>query len=486
MKNQNSNSKGVTPESFSREKFWYVPKPSTTHSTGASSSINRIKVNQRKFYEEFYPSGHKINSPLHFPDVPIIDENDKIIDYHHVNRVTIPFQQMAVDIISAHLLGNKTNFIDSTIGMNDNKTVSKYKELWQTKDMDVSRYEFIASCLSSGDSAIIFYRDGKELKNKVLSYMNEDTFYVKNDKYGNMSHFARFYSIENEDGSSVEMCDIYDDKKISSWNLSGSEPSMEESTSHGFGEIPVVYFKRRDGAIWSPAQPNIDNLELMLSRLSEDNRTKAKAKYHLSTDDPNGVDTMKDGDTDIIITGLEDEFKLLSGADISTQFKFEYETEIEAISNSLGIVFPKSKSSGDMPTGSMKMIFFPTERVVMKLIAEFTKPLNEINEKFKKFITPEVTKEDRDFSNALPKVKIKALIRMFTPQDDSSIATMLGQSVNYGIISKQTAREFAPYAANDENERVESEEREAKANEIEYQAQTLEIQSQSQSQSNEE
>ena len=75
--------------------------------------------------------------------------------------------------------------------------------------------------------------------------------------------------------------------------------------------------------------------------------------------------------TDLIITDSDGDFKLVNGAEISTQFEFEFNTQLELIYNSLGIVFPKHKSSGDMPTGSMKMMFYPTERIVMSLIHEY-------------------------------------------------------------------------------------------------------------------
>jgi hypothetical protein len=165
------------------------------------------------------------------------------------------------------------------------------------------------------------------------------------------------------------------------------------------------------------------------------------------------VQTTSAGTTDIVITDATGDFKLISGADISTQFKFEWETSLEIISNKLGMVFPKSKSSGDMPTGSMKMMFYPTERIVFQLINEFNAILDKVNRVVKEGIMFEMPVLASDIAG----MKITAYIKMFSPQDDGSVMTSLGQAKQYGTLSTQTVAENMPYAANDEVKRLEEE-----------------------------
>ena len=443
----------MTPEQIKVPKYWRFPNPKQNYEVENFSNQLDTKVSQQKFYDEYHPSGHGINSPLVYPDIPILDANDNIIDVHKVNRISLPFQCESVEIVLAHLLGNKTQFTDSTVGENNPETLSQYKEFWDMKNMDVLRNDLIKSILSVGDGAALFYRDieTKEFKWKVLSFLDGEQIYEKKDKFGDLEYFARFYSQINNEGSFTNYCDIIDKQYYDTYSDTDVVWTRISHDLHGFKQIPVVYYFRKEGAFWTPVQSNIHNLEVMLSRLSEDNRTKAKPKYHLKVDNPASVQTTKAGGTDIVITDTTGDFKLVQGADISTQFKFEWETSLEVISNKLGMVFPKSKSSGDMPTGSMKMMFYPTERIVFQLINEFNSVLDKVNKLFKQGLMFEMPA----LATGVAALNVSAYIKMFSPQDDASVMTSLGQAKQYGSLSNQTVAENMPYAASDEVKRLE-------------------------------
>lgn len=159
------------------------------------------------------------------------------------------------------------------------------------------------------------------------------------------------------------------------------------------------------------------------------------------------------GLTDLIVTDSDGDFKLVNSASMSEQFKFEYETQMELIFNALGIVFPKHKSSGDMPTGSMKMMFYPTERVVMSLIHEFDAAIDHINSIVKQGFVSEYPQ----YTTQIAEGNIRASIRMFTPQDDGTKADSLVKLKQANIISGETASDEAPYSANNEEVRKEKE-----------------------------
>jgi len=445
----------MTPDQIKVPKYWIFPKPKMNYLADTFSIGDDIKVSQQKFYDEYHTSGHKINSPLFYPDIPILNAKKKIVDYHRVNRITLPFQKEAITIVLAHFLGYKTQFNDSTVGENNVELMSMYKEFWNDKDMDVLRNDLIKSILAVGDGAALFYRDTntKTFKWKVLSYLDGEQIYEKKDKFGQLEYFGRFYTQINDEGKLTNYCDLIDAKYYDTYVNDEKGWTLISHDLHGFSTVPVVYYFRKEGSFCTPVQNNIDNLEVMLSRLSEDNRTKAKARYHIAVDDPNTVQTKSTGTTDLVITPTTGKFSLISGADISTSFKFEWETELEIISNYTGMVFPKSKSSGDMPTGSMKMMFFPTERIVFQLINEFDIIINKINTLFKEGMIYEKS----DMATDLANFKVKAYTKMFSPQDDSAVMTTLTQGITSGALSKQTARENAPYAANDENKRCDEE-----------------------------
>jgi len=110
---------------FNSKKLWEIPKPSGDRA--ARPSYDR--VTQVKFYNEYYPTGHKIFNPSWYNDIPIKDENGNTSVYF-VNRVSVPIQAMAIDIILAHLLGNKTHIVDGTL--KENPALPIYKEYWQS------------------------------------------------------------------------------------------------------------------------------------------------------------------------------------------------------------------------------------------------------------------------------------------------------------------------------------------------------------------
>lgn len=425
---------------FNRKKYWEVPKP--TGDRVARPAFDR--VTQVKFYNEFYPTGHKIFDNRWYEDIAMYDEKEVFQGFYFVNRVSVPIQKMAIDIILAHLLGNKTHIVDGTL--KDNRALPLYKEYWQSANIDTARYELIRSCLALGDGAILFYKEDSKLQWQTLSYFNNDEFNMEYDKYGKPYRFYKFYE---------DKCDVYDSEYCTTYE-SVNEWQQVNRVSHGFKGIPVAFHNRTEGAFWSSVQSNIDTVEKMLSRLSEDNRKKFKSIYHLKTDSPQNVKTESTGLTDLVITDGSGDFKLVNSANMSEQFKFEYDTQVELIFNALGIVFPKHKSSGDMPTGSMKMMFYPTERVVMSLIHEFDYVIDQIN----KIVKQGFVMENHEYLNEMTEGNIRASIQMFTPQDDSSKADSLVKLKQANIISGETASDEAPYSANNESIRKANERQE--------------------------
>ena len=441
----------ITPDKIQRGKYWYFPKPKTDIST---TYLQEEPISQEKFYCEYHPMGHAIFDHSWYKDIPIVSKMGTIDGYHMVNRIALPIQQMALEIIVPHLLGNHTELRDNTIGENKSSVLAWYREFWDEKNLDTARYKLVYDSMAVGDAAILFYKDGNTLKWKLLSFLQgKDEIYPRYDKYGELSEFARFYSLPDDNGKSILYCDIIDKTLYNTYVSGDKDWELLESTQHGFRTIPVVYHRRRDGAYHSSVQGNIDETEKSISRLSEDNRTKAKSRYNLKTKNPNNIQTVNMGLSDLIITETDGDLKLIPGADISTQFKYEYEMQMETIYNKLGIVFVKSKSSGDMPVGSMKLLFYPTERVCRNLKEEYNDTIDKINDIFKQGLMmeyPEKAFELKDF-------RVNASIKTFTPQDDQSYNSMIGQLKSYGVLSTQTASENTTISANDEFKRIKDE-----------------------------
>ena len=84
---------------FNSKKLWEIPKPSGDRAARPSHD----RVTQVKFYNEYYPTGHKIFNPAWYNDILIKDEDGTRASIS-VNRVSVSIQAMAIDIILAHLL----------------------------------------------------------------------------------------------------------------------------------------------------------------------------------------------------------------------------------------------------------------------------------------------------------------------------------------------------------------------------------------------
>ena len=424
---------------FIREKVWQIPQPSSDNGDPVFK-----EVTQTKFFNEYHPTSHKIFDKGWYMDIGIEDEEGNM-QYIPISRVAVPFQSMSIDIILSHLLGNKTYLSDSTL--KENPSLPLYREYWDEANIDIARYKFVKNVLSLGDGALIFYRDkDKGLQYQSLSMFDGDEFYMELDKYNEPMRFFKYYG---------KKCDVYDDNYVSTYVMGENDEDwkLELSSPHGFRGMPVVYHNRPQGAFWTPVQSNIETLEKMLSRLSEDNKTKFKSLYNLKTDDPDSVRTVQSGNIDMVVTDTDGDFKLIPAAEISSQFEFEYNAQKEIIFDSLGIVFPKHKSSGDMPTGSMKMMFYPTERVVMSLINEFDDSIDKINKIVKQGFVNEFPSSAPDILEG----NIKASIRLFTPQDDVTRNESIASLLSKGVISEETAAEECSIAANNEVARKEKE-----------------------------
>ena len=79
--------------------------------------------------------------------------------------------------------------------------------------------------------------------------------------------------------------------------------------------------------------------------------------------------------------------------------------------------------------------------------------IDKINDIFKQGLMmehPEKAFELKDF-------RVNASIKTFTPQDDQSYNSMIGQLKSYGVLSTQTASENTTISANDEFKRIKDE-----------------------------
>ena len=462
------------PNKTALRKYWAFPKPKDQREyevKDASLNGAEIIVNQQKFYDEYHVSGHKVFDEAYFPNlmlaVPIDGRTTPdgkqvyTTEEHRVRRVGYAIQQMACTALMAHLFGNDVEFTDSKVALDkvNEESLTRYKQIWLDKNMETAIYRFGYSLFSMADSAIVFSFVDDELHWRVWSRLDGDDVYGLKDPYGNTHTIVRKYMRDDEKGDTVEHLDVLDSQSLTTYTGKDGKYTQIFSAPHGFRFLPAYYYMRRAGAVWTEGQVSIDTIELMMSLLSEDNRTKSKGKYFIATDNPDDVETFTLGSADVCVSTVNSEMKLIHGADISTSFKFEFDTHKEVLYNTLGVVFPEVKSSGDMPTGSMKLLFYPSERMVTNLAHEFNEPLNKVAQLFRKCLQMEYPEE------GFGELSLNAWIKVFTPQDDSARVNMVVQAKGAGVISEDTAIEEIPFSKKNEKARL-GREREEAAHEL--------------------
>lgn len=414
-------------------KYWEMPL-----SKGAYSELtDKVRKTRQDFINEYYPSGHKIYDTTIYPNLWFkIKENSGLgkaigekykdkVAWKEVKRkrISIPIQQDATRVILAHIFGNPIvhKDISPIKSENSQKAMATYKNLWNYYNMDSHVRNFFGRSLICGDAAFFLtINERKEIIGKTLSFLDGDMLAIKQDIKGEVLEIYRQYSATNELNEKEVYIDVITQESITTYK-SGGEFVSQQQLVYSF--IPAVYHCRKDGAWWSFVQPNIDELEIELSDLAQDNKSKAKGKYFMSTTTPQKVKLETFADSDVFIADRYSDMKFIEPTTMSEAFKYTMEENKEIISHSLGYIFPKVQNSGDMPTGSMKAQFYPTERICMEFINEFAPILDEISWIFQQLVDalyPELRIGD---------VKISSKIKLFSPTDNISKVTAFADAL---------------------------------------------------------
>lgn len=397
------------------------------------SETSTYTKTQKDFVNEYYPSGHKIFNRYYYPDLSIEvpvkgSKTEKRTVTHEVKRIALALQSMSIDVIMPHLLGNDIVHKQVVLneGLKNDEAMTQYKKIWEYKNTFFYIWKLIENSLICGEAALYFYFDNnQELRMKVLSYLDGDSLCPKYDSFGNLYALYRKYKSTNEEGEEVELIDVIDKNYVRTYNSEG-EPIIQYT--HSFNFVPIVFHRRRDGAFWTKVQSSIDALELNISSLSEDNRSKSKGKYHIKATNPKQVQSTTIGGADVIVTDPNGDFKLINPVSLSTAFQFEYEVLKENIFDPLGIIFLKMKASGDMPTGTMKLLFYPSERVCKQLIKEYAGAVQQTSNIFKKAISMEYPTLQIDKKEFI----IQSNIQLFVPSDDIAMLSASADAFSKG------------------------------------------------------
>lgn len=424
-------------------------------------------IPQSEFLREYYPTGHKINDPLYYPDKlhKEIDDDGKVKYYtERMIRCTFPFQNIIATKQIIHICGNDIHFeLTSPKETDEEKNrFFRMKKGWHIKHSEQVFYQAVKSIKITGDGAVLGIINKGKFYWKAFSYLNGDILYPHYNEVGELELFARKFESYDEDGNAkISYVEIWDNsnyylykkvkgnsitsKILEKMGLRGYD-LVEKPKKHGFNKIPISYYRSSEGPCWSNSQDSIDKYELAVSHLSQNNLAYAFPIMFLkgeSLEIKGGDDIYRP--TKAIIGDKESEASFLNTPNGSESFKLQLEVLLDNIFRGSFTVLPPEIRSGDLPGVAIKLLYSPALEKAMADAAELDMFLAKMVEIFTfgyGMETGELT--------AMSNMPINSWIEPYIHQNTAELISNLSQSVFANFLSVETASELTPYGKNDE------------------------------------
>lgn len=445
-------------------------------------------LSQEEMLRQYYPSGHKINNELLFPDIWKKDPETNKWYKQSITRCALAFQQIITIKHIIHIVGNDVQFelsedekssqkygldgeLEASIQLQDDdstKLLSIFKSGWIDLDMEIRFYEAVRSYMITADCAIVGFiqKDGTP-SFRTFSFLNDDKLYPHiNSITGEMELFARKYYDYDDEGEAVtEWVEVWDDtyiyrckhslkpKNVTSFiktifGLNGFE--IVEQVRHGFPFCPVAYARNEDGPCWAAGQQTIENFEEALSYFFENNKAFAFPILLLSGDGIELHGDMNGSVKSISIDSSDGDAHFLENNDISASYNTLLTKFYDLIYEQTFTVKPPELKSGDLPGVALKLLYSPAIECAICDAQKLQPFLNKLVKmvKFSWGLKKECQAD-------LMKLGINAWIEPYVHQNDSELVTNLATAVQNNIISCKTASErLSKYTKNDEFERI--------------------------------
>lgn len=464
-------------------------------------SVTALNQTQGDFLREYYPSGHKINSTLHYPDIYREAEEPEYDSYgektgrmikrlyvEYVPRYAFAFEQIISLKQIIHLTGNDVQ-CDFSITNPTEAQSADYEELrqgWIIKDMEIALYEAVKSEKITADCAAVGVISDNEFSIRTFSFKNGDVLYPHFDPMsGKLKVFARMFSDYDSEGAKMtDWLEVWDDNFLYRYkrNVGNYRTAKDliagifgvdgwqkvEKAPHGFPFIPVAYKRNDDGPCWSASRDSIDSYDLSFSQMAHNNEAFGEPILVLQSSDEGGGTEIQHGLNGTIKTLSMDEksnAKYLEGQSAADSYTKQLETLYKMIYEQSFTVIPPQMKSGDLPGVALKLLYSPAYEKAMADAAEWQPFLNDLVKIFTYGYGMEKGKTI-DYSNLPLKWWIKPYIHI----NESAVVQDLAVSVQNGFLSKQTASERnAVYSSVGEWERIVRESKEEEKADLLYQ-----------------
>lgn len=455
-----------------------------------------MAMTQTDFLEEYYPSAHKINSELFFPEhynygEVIMENGEKMETMYREEtfRVAVPLQNVIAAQHLVHLYGNDTHheLADRQVDAALNSDFFDFQYGWLTHNIDVTLYQAGRAMEITGDKAIVFYTYEGRLHTKVLSFLDGDTLYPHYDSVtGKMSVFARKFSAYDEKNDEVTtFVEVWDDANLSRYKrdrqganavisnikdffgLEGYE--LIDRVPHGFPKCPVVYKRHpQNGPGWNNVQYIIDDIEVALSYWAKACASTANDAYILQGDN---VEIKGDpyGRVRAFTAGTDDKISLLEKKTNGEYFQAYVERLYKELFRGAFTVEPPQLKSGDTPAAAIKLIYSPNLDLAILQAKDEQDFINDVRELFCIGYGME-RGEARRFINL--NEHILSYIIPFVHENTQELVQNLVALKSAGLMSTETGAEHNPYTTNGEADKIFREQKQQQAADRLYQLKT--------------
>lgn len=429
-------------------------------------TVDYMVYTQADMIREYFPSSHKINDVTYYKDIYLrdVDEDGKEIFYRRpVPRHAYAFQQVITTKRCMHLTGNDVQFehLDSVDDEHTN-TYRSFREGWAHKSMDNVFGKGVLASLIVADCAIVYYMEDGKACTKVLSYYDGDILYPHFKRDGKtLECFARSFSARDEQGDEiVEYLEVWDENDYTVFRRKGKKyqnpiekyvvnPILAlfnfenyeciQQTAHGFGRVPVAYYRRKDGPCWVYSQDTIENYELAKSQMAQNNEEYGEPALVVCSDEES-LFAARDcrGTVKEYHIGPSDKIEMLQAQSAADSYMKQCEDDLKLIYKQSFIVDTPEMKSGDLPAAALKIMYSLAYEIASKEALEYQDFLKQNVELFAHAYGVE-TGNMFNFAELLEHVRY--WIEPYVHENTSSTVADLAMGVQNGFISKQTACE---------------------------------------------
>ena len=234
---------------------------------------------------EYNPSGHAVMDVLKRKKKQIKVKTNKTdqdgnpvykVKYVDRCRIAVPAQRLLCERDVGFLLADAVKYnIKGEVSERANELYSKTIECLQGNKIDYFDKRLARTLFRCRECAELWYivpnEDGQdEIRVTLLSPLRGDILYPHFDDYNRMDGFARKYVLKDELGNTTLHFDVYTKNDVYRYVSSGGSMTFVDVKPHGFGKIPIVYY-RQEETEWESVQPVIERLEELLSNWGDVN-----------------------------------------------------------------------------------------------------------------------------------------------------------------------------------------------------------------------